>query len=268
MSLKKFLVNARTKILEFKKKHNLLAEEVEKVPNLIESAIKADKNILSKIKIEYDEEGNRTIFSLPKNVLPLRAYFGDNYANGKNIYFDYDNSSMYDDDYNSVGGVDILYNQVILSFPVSLSDISIYSELEYIPFEGGSILNTYYIYNPITSGGGTKLYLHKIRGSGRIKLTNSYTEDFDSISLDIISPVSTDITSFSDIVDEKSNIIATDFYAGNSSFGIAYAIKQAGYQRLTLIAYIDGSGYPDFQYFILRSTSIVSLTLTDTKVEL
>lgn len=53
MSLKKFLVNARTKILEFKKKHNLLVEKVSEIPNVEEATSGTIENVLG-----LDSNGN------------------------------------------------------------------------------------------------------------------------------------------------------------------------------------------------------------------
>lgn len=72
---KNLLVNAFTKILEFKRKHNKLVKEVEDVeqniPSIVEQAIQADKDIISQITMVYDEEGDYTDIIFPKGVMPL-----------------------------------------------------------------------------------------------------------------------------------------------------------------------------------------------------
>ena len=61
-------VNAKTKILEFKKKHNELVDEIpseEEITNLAKLAIQADKDVLSQITVEYDSDNDETVISFP-----------------------------------------------------------------------------------------------------------------------------------------------------------------------------------------------------------
>lgn len=120
----------------------------------IKGLIQADKDILSQIEVEYDSDNNRTIFTFPKNVMPLRWYIS-NLEGGIDVFFDYIGENIIDEEFNVKGtlfaeGAQV---QVIIGGNHVLNDDDfdwIYSSYIYLSSPTSSI-NTYYLYHPITS---------------------------------------------------------------------------------------------------------------------
>lgn len=131
------------------------------IKGLISEGIQADKDILS--QIVYDEENE--LWHLPPNILPLRLYGLINAQEELygNLFFDYENGLILNEQKETVGSVVNTGNIVDLT----LESDNVFKDLTYIHFDGEdaeTILNTYYLYHPVTSA-GTKLYLHSLRGS-------------------------------------------------------------------------------------------------------
>lgn len=111
---------------------------------------KVDKDILDKIVVNSYE--GTTLF--PANVLPLRIRCADN----ETYYFDYENTYLLHADGSQY--VEILLDDESVMFDSDFPDIV---EIDYAYFNGiFRKLNSYYMYNPITSG-GTKLYKHTLQ---------------------------------------------------------------------------------------------------------
>ena len=123
----------------------------QEITALANAAIVADKDILS--RIVYDEESHTITF--PQYVLPLTVLTDD-----FTYYFNYESGDIYVDDVgNNVGTINYGDNdEIILNI-----DAAFYREASGLEYILSSIsigkLNTYYLYNPITSG-GSKLYKH------------------------------------------------------------------------------------------------------------
>ena len=176
-------VNAKTKILEFKKKHNLLVEEVDEISASaqtetdVKQLILDDKNVIN--QLNYGGEGE-DFLEFPEFILPLRIQ-----ANSGDIYFmDYSRNKMIDEDLNDVCEFEFNENKLRILDWNDQTAASVYN-LEYILFDGEDeelILNTYYLYHPITSG-GTKLYLHKLTGFTVYQGSNLYFVSTDNTNL-------------------------------------------------------------------------------------
>ena len=71
--------------LTVKSKFFAMEDKVEvndsEVNPIIESAIQADKDIISQIKMEYNEDNDITFVNFPKNIMPLNITF-----NNKTLY--------------------------------------------------------------------------------------------------------------------------------------------------------------------------------------
>ena len=144
-------VNAKTSLLEFKRKHNKLVDQVNN----------AGKEILSKIKIEYDEVNDVTNIEFPIGILPLQLSINTNIIftkNGKAVNDKGEEYGEYDLD-------EIYVDEGKLNFSI-IGDISeqVINGLIYINSSGNDILldlinNSYYLFYPQI---GTKLYMHEI----------------------------------------------------------------------------------------------------------
>ena len=142
------------------------------ITNLANSAIQADKDVLSQITVEYDEDNDKTIVTFPKDIIPLSftglaygaatAYLGKIDTSGSPYFevLDQNGSSLY-------GGkavVDNSSHKVKYSFSGDKTESVTITNLSYILGNNINISNlvsSYYIYKPITSS-GTKLYKHDI----------------------------------------------------------------------------------------------------------
>lgn len=209
-------VNAKTKPLGLKKKHNLLVEKVEdvereipssqEITNLANVAIQADKDILS--QIVYDHELDTITF--PLGIVPLAIStddtvvyfnFADNLCYNNNNVCIEDVSMTFSHNKLHITGLDAVYStETEISFMYYLSYSGDGAEImDTIPFD-----NTYYVFHPITSA-GTKLYAHGIK----IEDSNG-----DAVYFYLIVNNSTEILSLSDL---RSRILS----------GINYLSSQA-----------------------------------------
>ncbi len=188
MSLKKFFVNARTKILEFKRKYNLF---VEKVPNIIDSAIQADKDIISQIKVEYDEQHNLTKFIFPKGILPIR--FFDDKVDSDYEYFDYTSQRILMSNGDVSSWVLTSDGESVIIELSSQSDNTAISELLFIHFNGElDIQSNYNWYKILNYKGATKLYKHTFFDSNnnyQFELITPYGTPFNFNTLDTYKKV-------------------------------------------------------------------------------
>lgn len=164
-----FKVNAKTKPLELKKKHNLLVEKVEDmeeeipnsqtITNLANQAIQADKEILSKIEITYDSDNNLTILKFPDYVLPLKMELNDGDLDG-DLFFNYNTSKGIDSNGNNLYNLSNVNNHYELSKTGNIvSDIDIYC-LSFIYYNGyDGLMNTLNLYLPsyLCDGDGNQL---------------------------------------------------------------------------------------------------------------
>lgn len=91
MSLKKYLVNARTKILEFKKKHNLLAEKTNNIPNEIPDIVNA-----------AIEAGEINVGGSAKAYIHLVTLSSGSYPNIKSVSFVWEDTTE-EHDFSTVG---------------------------------------------------------------------------------------------------------------------------------------------------------------------
>lgn len=170
-------VNAKTHPLTFKRKHNLLVEDVEEVKETVadlptetdvEHLIQADKDVLSKITVEYDSDNDKTLVNFPPNIMPL-AFGGYSHYGNLFILFKVYKFVVVNSTQTEIGDLRVNSNNSI-TFVISgnvVSDFDI-NRCSYIIFNGGTnaIFSTYYIYHPVTSS-GTKLYRHDVSfGSG------------------------------------------------------------------------------------------------------
>lgn len=127
---------------------------------LVSQAIQADKDILSQIEYEYEEDVQRMTLTFPEGVLPI----GFTESEGETYLFDYKNYRLHVVDSSDFYEIDdIFLENGKLVVMVYMGEITI-EELLYIARSGLSM--SYYpdfnaIFNPITSA-GTKLYLHTL----------------------------------------------------------------------------------------------------------
>lgn len=118
----------------------------------VQRIIQADKDILS--QIVYDEEEHTLTF--PKGIMPLSYYNSDSEIT---FYFDYYNGKVLNEDGTVHSTLSFDNEQVSISVDISLTESD---SLDYCLFNcDPQGMNTYYLYNPITSA-GTKLYRHTI----------------------------------------------------------------------------------------------------------
>lgn len=243
MSIKNLFVNARTKILEFKRKHNFLVEKVksveEEIPTtqqittIANSAIQADKDILSKITLEYDEDNNKTTFIFPKGILVIKfyCYFSDELHGA--MFVDYDNSRILNTEGISVYEFSLSYttDHFALTVDGDYQDsfiTELFYDLMYINYindDGGDYYNWYNILNPQPVG--TKLYKHKI------KYATSYNSSPSGAGNIFI--ISTDKDPYTDLpLPDKKTIVSIFF---------------DWYYHIFSGAYNDGHNYYQFLFY-------------------
>lgn len=126
----------------------------------VEGVIQADKDIISKIELVYDEDNDLTFVNFPIGVMPLSITL-----NTHTLYFK--NTHPVNEIGEPVEGYDTdeLYCSSSESYIAFLGDLSeqVVNDLIYVIYDGepnfhlGS--NSYYLFYPVTSG-GTKLYKH------------------------------------------------------------------------------------------------------------
>lgn len=131
---------------------------------VIKGLIEADKDILSRIIVEYDETSDNTTIIFPKYIIPIKFYLGGTVEHY--CYFNYKDGILVVDDSTSIDtsmvGSEEDSIKIVIEGEFSISEIG---EILYInasnidSFDSTLYFNTYYIFNPITSG-GTKLYKH------------------------------------------------------------------------------------------------------------
>lgn len=175
-------VNAKSSVLEHKRKHNLLVDEFEKVPELVDTKIASDKEIISKIVNDTEE----SFISFPKNIAPLMYYnaYIDEY-----YFFDYYNEQLVDSNGDILAPISVSNGKVEIS-SLQIEEINEnYDCLVYVIMENNDDitlrLNSYNLFKDIPT---TQLYKHTI--------TNVY-EDNEADgqgTLEIISTISTPVS--------------------------------------------------------------------------
>lgn len=122
------------------------SHENAQVASVAKSAIQADKDVLSQIEFTYDEDNNKSTITLPRYVLPIRMYF-ENVRGGDNIYFDYTQYELRDDDNSLVGTISIRNEQVSLFIEGDVEK-SESDDMTFCYFNSVEVdLNTYYLYH-------------------------------------------------------------------------------------------------------------------------
>lgn len=186
-------VNAKTKILEFKRKHNELVDEIPQM-------IKASKDVISKIKMVYDENDNFTSIIFPKGIMPLSITI-----NTHTLFIK--NESLVNELGEEVEGYgfDGYYADAGIVYLDVVGNITeqIINELNYVSYDSDGakytlLKDTYHLFHPITSG-GSKLYKHRI-----LFQTNSLQLDF---ILEVINKSSDKIENSSQLYNAFTNII-------------------------------------------------------------
>lgn len=176
-------VNFRTKILEFKKKHNLLVEKVKNVEteiptetqikNLAKEAITADKDVLNNITVEI--ENDKII--MPRYILPLFAMLDTDDV----IFFNYNTGNVLDISGSSIGSISFDNYCVVLN---DLYDTMGAENIRYLDYllisenndELLTLLNTYYLYFPLKAiedvDSGTASLMLGLNSSGKVVTDN------------------------------------------------------------------------------------------------
>ena len=145
---------------------------------LANSAIQADKDILSKITYEYDENDNETTITFPKGVFPLSFA---NFSYDETLYFD-TGSDLVLNNLNEPKGSIVGYDNFVIIIEGEVYSSENDSLLYLLGNNVSFSINTYYLFNPITElktinnesligsgniniSGGSKLYNHIITGT-------------------------------------------------------------------------------------------------------
>ena len=128
----------------------------------VKEIIVDDKNILSQLEFDYDEDRDLTIITFPENVLPLTYY---NSELEVQFTFDYESSSVYDDNGDVYEGGTITFRRgsvILVLEGVAISEGSSSDVITYCFFNNEEYsLNTRNLYFPVT--GGAKVYQHRLR---------------------------------------------------------------------------------------------------------
>ena len=220
----------------------------EVVPDIAEQLIQADKDVLSKI-VETSNIGYYK-YTFPKYILPLKLEVNLGFGN-LTRYFDYENMIVLNSSGQQVSGVTLDLNAdgcvVIKNESKYITKIS----LEYILFDGTSLgkLNTYLMYNPVTSS-GTKLYKHVITGT---KFTPTGGTETDA-TLSFVSKSSSPVTDIG-----NSGLSEYLFGMFLSSLVVFYITRQGA--TSSIFKYFDNSGD-------VVSGNLDWTTFTDTVTEL
>lgn len=119
-----------------------------------QSAIQADKDVLSQLVYSLDEDDN-TIITFPKYVLPLRFYVEDL---DLDLYFDYSRDLILNPNGEAIGEVGQADGIVTLRFDGFTVEKATDDDLTYIFSTIDTYLNTFDLYKPA----GTALYQHHI----------------------------------------------------------------------------------------------------------
>lgn len=109
-------VNSKTQLLEFKRKHNELVEEVPN-ENDIKQIIHADRNIISQINARL--ENNDFHMTFPAFILPIHMY---DYDNGTDYFISYKENVAIDGNGSTVG--DLYYDTT-----TNKVDVALYNEV-------------------------------------------------------------------------------------------------------------------------------------------
>lgn len=259
---------AKKEIDEVKKDLDSAVETIPtdaKITALANSAIQADKDIVSQIVMEYSNEEDITRFIFPKGIVPLKMYSEN--GNDDYVYFDYKIGILVDRDNVEVLGFYLEVNdetsQVIICYEGYYQDTieNLIYELVYFlatsidKIESTLYFNAYYLFNPITSA-GTKLYKHDLR------LGNQY--------LTVISKSNIDATNDLDKLKSVFDNIINN--------AIPYGTIQDTKNRIWLYTYnVYSSGYLDLFGFTFTQNSVTTMSfdnqdfddnLTDTVTEL
>ena len=141
----------------------------------IKGLIEADKDIISQIKIRYDEDNDVTIAVLPKGVMPL--VLDETEAVGEQFYFNYDDNTCIGNLGDVIDGCEIYFRENSGCFEIQFSGevIPVISHIEYIMYDGDLnyvALNTQKLYYPASAG--TKLYKHEIWTTSAVEDLNFY----------------------------------------------------------------------------------------------
>jgi len=222
--------NTKKKMYIYKNGRYIVPETPD-LEGIINDAIEADKDILSQIEVEYDEDSNSTSFTFPENILPL-AFYVDSF--GDTFYFDYSSSNVVGNNGYIYGSIELLNNKIILVIDDSeLFLTEGYDNLAYIisnATDNFPTINTI-ILSPYAQEPGTKLYKHSLR------FTETDGGEDTTYTIDVITLFHTAITSssFFDIRDQVIAIIGTGnhgtplyFYSPNGD-GDWYLKQQDSY---------------------------------------
>ena len=170
-------------------------EEVNKlVPSMISTAIQADKDILSQIVVEYNENSDKTIVTFPKSVIPLMIQFGGAYYNTTTLLFLYNSSIqnfevVENDGTRYLNGILLWNDGLKIQFEGNVSSYSVLA-LQYISscadkHLASKIINSYYLYHPITQS-VTKLYKHSIKCDNGGQYIEIVSKDQELVSESIV----------------------------------------------------------------------------------
>lgn len=232
-----------------------------KITALANQAIQADKDIISQIKVEYDEIDDETTVTFPKGVIPITAYFND--FSGL-VYFDYDNLELL----NSNGEVLAYFlsssstNKLVKVVVSGNFNVTENDELYYIYHSGNLDIedscNWYKILNP---SGGTKLYKHTLSFNIAIE------SGIGVVDFIVISNNPTQIANGVNMMTMYSNLIA--FLENNDTMGMFvrlggdYNVSLAG-KHPCLSFYVSGTSL--FAVVPTNGTTLNSLSFDATAI--
>lgn len=134
----------------------------------VQRIIQADKDILSKITVTYDETNNRTKFTLPEGIYPLNFVIWTGFPQYQCFLKRGEMGTMYIVGSNGQAILNGRLNRsstffdIILDGNLSTATICFLTYINYnFGKSYGSDIESYYLYHPVTSA-GTKLYRHHL----------------------------------------------------------------------------------------------------------
>lgn len=218
---------------KYNDKDELLVED-KPLFDIAEKAIKADKDVISQIKVEYNEEDDITIFNFPLNILVLSIRL-----NTHDIYFA-GAHAVGDSGQEAEGYVsDEIYAGEDENYITFLGDLSeqVINGLVYINYnkdvDPAILSNSYYLFYPKKAG--TKLYLHTIRDVNEVgfEIISINANPLNFEELNTYDKVYNYIEDSVDIISVKSGMESVVFDSTNHVF--AYIVLDNGVLTSSLI---------------------------------